>query len=130
MNDSALRVLTLLMGITHLVLGAFMAIAPGAFYDAVGPFGAQNDHYTRDVSTYDLALGVAFLIAARRPTWRVPVIAFTLLQYVLHTINHVIDIGDADPKVIGPADAVSLALGAVILAGMLRAALREGAATR
>lgn len=129
-NGSALRVLTFLVGLTHLALGAFMAIAPGPFYDAIGPFGARNDHYIRDVSTYNLALGVAFVIASRRPSWRVPVIAFTLLQYVLHTVNHLVDIGNADPKAIGPADAVSLALGAALLAWMLRAAVREEAATR
>lgn len=102
-----------------------MAVAPGAFYDAIGPFGARNDHYTRDTATFYLALGAAMVLAARRPSWRVPVLAFALIQYVLHTVNHLIDIGNADPKALGPIDAVSLAFGAALLGWMLVTAVRQ-----
>ena len=101
----ALRIL----GALQLAQGALMVVAPHSFYDLVGPFGAYNDHYIRDVSTFFLALGVVMLVAATRPSWRAPVLAFAALQTGLHTINHVVDVGDADPVGVGVFDAVSLA---------------------
>jgi hypothetical protein len=48
------------------------------------------------------------------------VLALALVQYTLHSLNHLIDIGESDPGWIGPADFVSLTLGALLLAWMLR----------
>ena len=101
----ALRIL----GVLQLAQGAFMVVAPSDFYDLVGPFGVYNDHYIRDVSTFYLALGAVMLVAADRQGWRAPVLAFAALQAGLHTINHIIDVGDADPVGVGVFDAVSLA---------------------
>ena len=101
----ALRIL----GVLQLAQGALMVIAPHEFYDLVGPFGAYNDHYIRDVSTFYLALGVVMLLAAGRPRWRPAVLAFAALQVGLHTINHIVDVGDADPVGTGVFDAISLA---------------------
>ena len=101
----ALRIL----GVLQLAQGALMVVGPHTFYDLVGPFGAYNDHYIRDVSTFYLALGVVMLVAATRRSWRAPVLAFAALQVGLHTINHIVDVGDADPVGVGLFDAVSLA---------------------
>ena len=98
-----------------------MALAP-ASYAAVAPFGVRNEHLLRDLSTVSLALGTAALVAAIRPTWRVPVLAITLLQFTLHTLNHLLDIGHAEPGWLGPANAVALGLATVALALTLRAA--------
>lgn len=102
-----------------------MALAPGFFFEQIGPYGARNDHYTRDTSTFNLALGAVTLVAWKRPGWRVPVIAFSLLQYILHSINHLIDVGEADPKALGPINLISLALTAALLGYMLRTAKRS-----
>src|SRR4051794_8007053 len=59
----------------NLALALVMAISPHAFYKAVGPFGELNRHYIRDVATFSAALGVGFLVAIRRPSWRVPLLA-------------------------------------------------------
>ena len=122
--ETRLRQALVLLGATQLALGAFQAIAPGTFFDAVADFGARNDHYLRDVSTLYLALGVMLLLAAGRPAWRVPVLAFATLQYALHAINHLIDIGESDPGWVGPFDFVSLALFAALLTYLLREASR------
>ena len=63
-----------------------------------------------DVATWYLALGAATLVSVRRVSWRVPVLALALVQYVLHALNHLIDIGEADPAWLGPANFVSLVL--------------------
>jgi Domain of unknown function (DUF4345) len=118
--ETRLRQTLVFLGATQLALGAFQAIAPGAFFDAIADFGSRNDHYLRDVSTLYLALGISLLLAATRPTWRVPVLAFATIQYALHALNHLIDIGEADPGWVGPFDFVSLALFAVLLAYVMR----------
>jgi hypothetical protein len=123
-TETRLRQAFVLLGATQLALGAFQAIAPGAFFNALGDFGSRNDHYLRDVSTFYLALGITLLAAASRPTWRAPVLAFAAVQYALHAVNHLIDIGDADPGWVGPFDFVSLALFAALLAYFLRETAR------
>jgi hypothetical protein len=116
--------LLLLFGAVQLAIGLTMAVAPGFFFDNVGPFGARNDHYLGDVATFYLALGVTALVAARRSAWRVPVLAFATLQYLLHSVNHLVDIDKADPRWLGPADFVSLALTTLLLGWMLQVARR------
>jgi hypothetical protein len=122
-----MRTLLVVFAVIQLVTGALLWLAPGFFYDQIGPFGPRNDHYMADVATFYLALGATMLVAVRRPSWRVPVLAFALIQYALHALNHLIDIGESDPSWIGPADFVSLTLGAVLLAWMLRTEQRAAA---
>src|ERR687885_1797746 len=109
----------------HLALGAWQLIAPGSFFDAIGPFGRSNPHYTRDVGTFTLALGVAFALAYRWPAWRPGVVGYALLQYVFHAINHLADIANADPEWVGPLDFALLAVTTLVLAWTLREVLRE-----
>jgi hypothetical protein len=113
-----------ILGASQLALGGFQAIAPGPFFDALGDFGARNDHYIRDVSSLYLALGVVLLVAAARPSWRVPVLTFATIQYALHSLNHLLDVDEADPGWIGPFDFVSLALFAALLGYFLRESAR------
>ncbi len=113
-------VVFVLLGVSQLALGAWMALAPESFTDTIGGFGPFNPHYVRDVSTWYVALGLALVVAAARPTWRIPVAALALVQYLLHLVNHVVDVGDADPGWAGPLDAVLLAAFAVVLAVLLR----------
>jgi hypothetical protein len=61
-------------------------------------------------------LGVAALLAAARSTWRVPVLAITLLQFSLHSLNHLLDMGQAEPGWLGPANALVLVSATVALA--------------
>ena len=114
-----MRILLTVFALGQLLLGALLWLAPGFFYDEIGPFGARNDHYMGDVATFYLALGAAALVALRRLSWRVPVLALAFVQYALHSLNHLIDIGESDPGWRGPADFVSLTLTAVLLAWML-----------
>jgi hypothetical protein len=99
-------------------------LLPGTFFEQVGPFGARNDHYLGDVATFYLALGVVLIVAARRPSWRIPVLALALIQYALHTLNHLIDIGESDPGYLGPLDFALLALGTAGLAYVLSVLVR------
>jgi hypothetical protein len=99
--------------------GLLAFVAPGAFYDLVAPFPPENQHLIRDVGSWQIALGLAAAVAVRRASWRVPMLAIPTLQYGLHTISHLIDIGDAEPAWIGPAEFVILAVATLALAGLL-----------
>ena len=123
--DRALKPLLLVFAAVSAVTGILLWAAPGFFYDNVGPFGPRNTHYMGDVATFYLALAAAQLVAALRASWRVPVIALSLAQSGLHALNHLIDIGEADPDWLGPADFFALLAATALLAWMLRAASRQ-----
>jgi hypothetical protein len=124
---STVRVGLAMFAVYNIALALFMAVSPHAFYTAVGPFGAFNGHYIRDVSTYNAALGLGFVIALRRPSWSVPMLAISTAQFAFHSVNHLVDIGKARPAWTGYFDFFSLAAATVLLAWLLRAALAEQA---
>jgi hypothetical protein len=48
-----------------------------------------------------------------------------VLQYALHSLNHLIDVGEADPEWLGPGNLVSLLVATGLLAWMLRNETKE-----
>jgi hypothetical protein len=124
MTDARLRTILLIAAIYHLLLGAFMIFAPGAFYDSIGKFPPENHHYIKDVSTFYIALGIVFFISVRRASWRVPVLAFATIEYGLHTINHLVDVNEATSDFTGWFDFFSLALITLLLAALTTFAWR------
>jgi hypothetical protein len=118
-HDPPVRPLLIAFGVGQLLLGLLLWLTPGFFYDEIGPYPPRNDHYMADLATFYLALGAVTLVAVRRERWRVPVLALALIQYALHSLNHLIDIGDSDPSWLGPANFVSLLLTTVLLGWML-----------
>ena len=109
----------------QIVLGLLLWIAPGFFYDEIGPYGTRNDHYMGDLATWYLALGGVTLASVRRASWRLPVLVLAFAQYALHSLNHLLDVGEADPSWLGPANLVSLVLATALLAWMLQAERRR-----
>ena len=124
-GSRALAPLLTVFGVAQLGLALLMVAAPGTFFNDIGPYGVRNDHYLADLATFYAALGVVALVAARRPSWRVPVLAFAALQYVLHSVNHLVDVGEAHKHWLGPANLISLAATAVLLSWMLWVAARD-----
>jgi hypothetical protein len=115
-----MRALLTVFAAVQVLLGAGLWLTPGFFHDEIGPYGTRNDHYMGDLATWYLALGAAAFVAVRRTSWRVPVLAVAFLQYALHSVNHLIDVGEADPGWLGPANLVSIVLGTLLLGWMLR----------
>jgi len=113
-----------------IALAAFMAAAPHSFYANVGPFGVRNDHYIRDTATFSAAIGIGLLIALRRPSWRVPMLAITTVQFALHSVNHLVDIDESHPAWNGYFDFFSLAAATVLLGWLLRIALADAEVRR
>jgi hypothetical protein len=116
------RALLIAFAVAQLVIGLLLWLTPGFFFEEIGPYGVRNDHYMGDLATWYLASGVAVLAAVPRPAWRVPVLFLVAVQYALHSLNHLIDVGEADPGWLGPANLVALALATVLLGWMLREA--------
>lgn len=122
-----MRWLLLAFALAQLILGLLLWLTPGFFYESIGPYGARNDHYMGDLASWYLALGAVALVALRYESWRIPVLALAFVQYALHSVNHLIDVGEADPSWLGPANLVSLVLTTLLLAWMLRSRPRVGA---
>jgi hypothetical protein len=110
--------------VVQFAIAIFMALAPQAFHSSIGPFGARNDHYLRDLATYNAALGAGLAISVRRVSWRIPVLALTTIQFALHSVNHLIDIGAADPTWVGYLDFFALTAATLQLVWLMRAAAR------
>lgn len=105
-------------------VAALMVFAPHIFFTDIGPFGVQNDHYLSDTATYNAAFGAALAVAYWRVGWRTPVLCCVAFQFVLHSINHLADIGSAHPHWLGPADFISLSLATVLLVWLARESTR------
>jgi hypothetical protein len=103
------RRLLIILGALQLLQGLAIIVAPRDFYDAVANFGPYEPHLLRDTATINLAIGVALLVAAQRAAWRQPVLALAGLQFGLHAINHLLDVGDAESDFVGWFDVVTLA---------------------
>ena len=46
-----MRWLLLAFALGQVVLGLLLWLAPGFFYDSIGPYGPRNDHYMGDLVT-------------------------------------------------------------------------------
>jgi hypothetical protein len=101
-----------------------MLLAPGSFYESIGTFEPRNDHYIRDLGTSYVALGIGFGAAGPRPAWRAPVLLVAIVQYALHTANHLYGVGRPEKSWVGPVTAALVAAGLVILAGLAFALAR------
>ena len=125
-RERAVRAGIGMLGAISLVTGLWMAIAPASFFDALGPFGTRNSHYLRDMATWQLAVGAGLLVAVGRPSWRRPMIAVGAVQALLHTLNHVLDMGDADPAWVGVFDTLTLAATLGLFAWLWSASAEPG----
>lgn len=109
-----MRAALIVLGVLQVASGALALVAPGTFFDEIGRYGVENQHYVGDVGAFVLAFGIAVLIAAQRPAWRVPVLVLGALWYGLHAINHAFDVGDARSDARGVVDTLYIGLGGLL----------------
>ena len=127
---STVRIGLIAFAAYHFAIAALMVFAPHTFFTAIGPFGVQNDHYLRDTATFNLAFGVSLTVACWRVSWRTPILFCVALQFALHAINHLADIGAAHPHWLGPFDFASLALATTALLWLTRESTRPSEVQR
>jgi hypothetical protein len=123
-SEPTLRAVLYAVAAFHLGLGLLMAISPDTFFDEVGPYGIQNDHYIGDVAAFYLAAGAGVLVSARRPGWREPLLVVGAIWYGLHALNHLVDIEEASSDAKGIFDTIALAIGALGSLYLARASAR------
>ena len=119
------EVVLIVFGIYSVLIGLFMMLAPGVFFDTLGNFGPRNDHYIFDNATFELPLGLLLLAAVRWPTWRVPALAFATLHWALHALSHIIDTHHGAGDWVGLLEFGGLALTTVLLAIALRYSMND-----
>ena len=124
-SERFLRLVFGTLAVVHLALGVWMFAWPHSFFTTIGAFDAYNRHYLRDTATFYFAFALGAGIAARRPSWRVPVLAITTLQYAIHTLNHAIDVNQANNAWAGIFDLVSLGLATIQMAVLLILLVRK-----
>jgi hypothetical protein len=124
---AALRPALLGFGAYHFALGVWMAAGPRSFYEQLAPYGSFSAHFVRDIATFYLALGAVQIIAAARTSWQRPVLVLTVVQYTLHALNHLIDIGGTHPHWKGVFSFAIIALVTVIFWMLLRATAQRDA---
>jgi hypothetical protein len=112
MSEGVLRAILLIAGLYQLATGFLALVAPGTFFGEIGRYGIENLHYVGDVGAFQLAAGVGLLVAAERPSWRVPILMVGAVWFAAHSINHLFDIDEARSDARGVFDTVALALGA------------------
>ena len=123
LDESTLRTAVGALGLFHVLLGGWQFLANDSFFEHVGRYGAENAHYVGDVGSFTLAIGIALLLAAGRPSWRAPILYLAATWYALHAVNHLFDIDENKiSELRGTIDTLLLAIGAVLLAWLARAA--------
>jgi uncharacterized membrane protein len=130
LSERTLKLTLLATGVYHVVIGFMALVSPNTFFDDIGRYGVENSHYVGDVGAFTLAFGVALLIAAVRPHWRVPVLALAAIWYGLHALNHVFDTDEARSQARGWLDTGLIALGALVAAYLAWVAARLNAQAR
>ena len=114
----------------HALLAVTMAVAPHAFFSTIGAFGVRNDHFIRDLATYAAAVAVGLGLAVGRPAWRPPLLAVLTVQFALHALNHLVDVGAAATPATGVFDLLSLSLLVLPAAWLWRLSTRGTEASR
>lgn len=117
------EVILIVFGVYSVGLGLFQWLAPGAFFDSLGAFGAFNKHYIFDNASFELPLGLLLLAGLRWPSWRVPALAFATAHWALHALSHLIDTQHRAGATVGWLEFVGLAMSTLWLAVALRVSL-------
>ena len=121
---STVRIGLIAFAAYNFAIAALMIFAPHTFFTDIGPFGVQNNHYLRDTASFELAFAIALALAYRRVSWRTPILCCVTLQFALHSLNHLLDIGAAHPYWLGPFDVATLTLATLALAWLTRESTR------
>ena len=123
-SERTMRAVLVVVGAYHLATGVLALVDAHAFFEQIGRYGVENDHYIGDVGAFYLGVGIAFLVAVQRPSWRVPLLVMGALWYGFHALNHAFDVGEARSDARGVFDTVALAIGALVSAYLAWAASR------
>lgn len=115
----------LISGLTQLIVGVWAFVAPDSFYDVVATYPPSNDHFLKDIGSWNVALGLATLHAARTPSWQKGMCGVLAVLYTLHAVSHGIDLDQGEPRSASVATLVSQIVAAVIFAALYLREMRR-----
>lgn len=115
-----------LLALANLLPALWIVVDPRGFFDQIGPFGVYNAHYLGDAAAFQGGIGLALAASLAWRALRPGALATTFAVTALHALNHWIDAGEAHAgSNAGIADAVSLTILALLIAGLVRASMWE-----
>jgi predicted anti-sigma-YlaC factor YlaD len=123
------RAVLLVSAVTQLAVGVWTFVSPGSFYDVLATYPPENDHFLKDVGAWNIALGLAALIAARTPSWQRGMLGVLAVLYTLHAVSHAIDLDQADPESVGVVTLVALIAASAVFVVLWARHPKEGART-
>jgi hypothetical protein len=97
----------------YTVTGLLMLFASEWFYQNVGTFPPFNRHYTGDLGSFTLPIGIALLWAARNPAKHRLMVACGAFAGLIHALNHLYD--DALLGALGSQTIILLVFGLLLV---------------
>ncbi len=85
------RIGLIVCGTYYTVVGMLLFAAPRLFYEHIGRIGAFNEHYSRDVGSFTLPLGLALFWLARRPFKYRLFAWYAVVASAFHAASHFMD---------------------------------------
>src|SRR5215469_18934220 len=73
------------------VVGVLTWLTPAFFFAHVGPIGAYNPHYERDLGSFVLPLGIALIIASRSLKQHRMLLIVATVASALHLVGHALE---------------------------------------
>jgi hypothetical protein len=83
----------LFCGVFYALVGVLLFFAPSFFFHHVAPIGLYNKHYSIDLGSFILPLGVFLIWVAWSSRWAKPVLVIAALSSLLHLTSHLRDGG-------------------------------------
>jgi hypothetical protein len=90
-TDRTLRLLCASIGGVIALQGVWAFLAPRSFFDVVATFEPYNEHFIRDIGSFQMGIGVAGVVGALRTRAVVVGLAGLATFQVVHVVSHVID---------------------------------------
>ncbi len=115
-------VICLFCGVFYALVAVLLFCAPSFFFHHVAPIGLYNEHYSIDLGSFILPLGVFLIWAAWSRRWAQAVLKIAALGSLLHLTSHLRDGGHSQKAV---ASDIFFALIAVLLMAALYACGRR-----
>ncbi len=105
-------------GLFNTATGLALLFAPQWFYQTIGTFPPFNRHYTGDLGSFLLPLGIGLLWASRNPAQHRLLIGVAAAGSLIHSLNHAYDDVIAQTAFTGWfAQTIPLMLFALVLIG-------------
>lgn len=82
------RIACLFCGAYYSIVGALLFFAPAFFFRKIAPIGPYNEHYTIDLGSFLLPLGLFLLLAVHYAKSSKPVIRLAAFASTLHLLSH------------------------------------------